>query len=221
MTAPVLDYSQWKLTLPVGKPGRPTEVRCPTTSSFNPWYASDLDSRELLFLAHAGGVTTPNSDYPRSELRELVRHTGKPASWDSRTGLHQLVMTARITDLPEVKPHLVCAQIHDGRDDVLQVRLEEQHLFLESDGRTLTTLEPDYQLGDPFTVHIIASRLGLRVAFHYGGRREWRAMPKMGGHGWYFKAGCYLQSNMEHEDDPGAYGQVAISRLTASHRAAA
>ena len=71
-TSPVLDASDWYLTLPTGSKGKPDTVECrswPTTpvSAFHANSGKD----GIVFTANAGGVTTSGSSYPRTELREM------------------------------------------------------------------------------------------------------------------------------------------------------
>lgn len=224
MTFRPIDFASWKLTLPVGRPGHPTEIMRPT-KSVRPWYVADLNAGELLFRAPANGVTTEGSKYPRSELRELNRSTGKLASWPSQRGVHDLWMAGRITHLTDKHPNLVCAQIHDGDDDVLQVRLEGPRLFLESDGDERGVLDADYPLGEPFRLEVtVAAGLGgIQVSYWPLGWNKpepasKRTVRGLRGSSWFFKAGCYLQSNVKRGEHPGAYGEVAVRSLVVRHR---
>jgi hypothetical protein len=221
----MIDTALWKLTLPVdtSRPGRPDEIINPR-ASIRPWYVIDTDRAELMFRCPANGVRTSGTRYPRTELREMVRNTTRLAGWDSRAGFHQLTMHARIPHVTVEKPDLVCAQVHDGSDDVLQVRLEGRRLFVECDGDDRGTLDPDYPIGSRFRLRIAAAKAGLRVAYwhqDYGVMPYLiRDIPRVTGRGWYFKAGCYLQTNMAKGEPAGAYGEVAVSALTVFHQAA-
>lgn len=219
MTCQPIEFPRWKLTLPVGKPGDPDEIVRPV-ASVKPWYRRVGD--DLILRAHAGGVTTPNSKYPRCELRELVPETLKPASWTNGYGVHTLTMTARVLDLTPVKPHVVVAQIHDGSDDVAMIRLERRHLFVEADGEVVKTLDADYVLGAPFTTELRATADGIQVLYVRHGQTKTRA-AHVGGRfiGAYFKAGCYLQSNVAKGDRPESFAEVAIRSLRVQHWTAA
>jgi hypothetical protein len=37
------------------------------------------------------------------------------------------------------------------------------------------------------------------------------------GSGWYFKVGCYTQSNETKGDKPEAYGEVVVYKLKVTH----
>lgn len=137
------------------------------------------------------------------------------AEWSSARGRHVMTLDQAITATPRVKSHVVAGQIHDAEDDVVMIRLEGRRLFVESDGDDVGVLDPHYRLGTRFTVSIAASRHG--VAIVYNRRRTVRV--DRAGSGWYFKAGCYPQSNPERGDRPSAFGEVVIYALTVRHLA--
>ena len=182
----------------------------------------------MVFRAPVEGVTTENSSYPRTELREMTADGRREAAWSSSTGRHVLTVTQAITATPRAKPHVVAGQIHDAEDDVVMIRLEGRRLFVESDGDDVGLLDGHYRLGTRFSVTITASAPGIRI--RYTPPRAWRAggapktrvvdVPKA-GRGWYFKAGCYPQSSPERGDRAGAYGEVVIYALNVQHAAPA
>jgi hypothetical protein len=221
--ASILDLNDWKLTLPVGKKGRPSEIRQPDLATFHDGRFFDLDpSRSgVIFRANAGGVTTENSGYPRSELREMAAST--EAAWSSRRGTHILTTTQAITATPRRKPHVVAAQIHDANDDVMAIRLEGSRLFVDANGRLAGVLDPQYVLGAKYTVEVSASAAGIRVTYD-GPPQAAGAPPRVvtlqqTGRAWYFKVGCYTQSNTSTGDDAEAYGEVIVYSLAVRHAA--
>jgi poly(beta-D-mannuronate) lyase len=211
----VLDLTNWKLTLPIDTPhaGSPDEIRQPELATFADAAYFHVAGSAVVFTAPIQGATTSGSGYPRSELREMANGGKDNASWSSTSGSHSMTVTEAITHTPVVKPHVVAAQIHDASDDVVMVRLEGKHLFVEHDGTNLGDLDVNYQLGAYFTVRITAT--GGQVTVDYNG------VPKVhyqaAGSGWYFKAGAYTQSNLSKGDAAGAYGEVAIKGLTVTH----
>ena len=83
-------------------------------------------------------------------------------------------MCEAFTKLPAKKPEVVGVQIHDGKDDVMQIRLEGQKLMVQyHDGKSDAVLDPDYKLGTPFDVRIVAA--GGKVDVLYNGAEEGRA----------------------------------------------
>jgi len=209
LPAQVLDLSGWKLTLPTGASGRAAEVRQPQLRSYSDEHFR-LTARGdgVVFRAEVGGATTPHSRVPRSELREM--RGGREASWSSTRGRHTMTLRAAVTAVPPRRPHVVAAQIHDGDDDVLQLRLEGTELSVQwDDGAHRDVLEPHYALGTPFDVTVVVADGRVQVA--YDGR--WHTSIPAAGDGWYFKAGSYVQSTQGR----GEAGEVVVYSLRVVH----
>ena len=216
--AQVLDLRPWKLTLPVGRQGHPLEILQPTLSAAgNSAFFRLTRDRGVRFRAPVGGVTTENSKYPRAELREMTPDGRRKAAWSSTAGRHVMTISQAITATPRAKPHVVAGQIHDAEDDIIMIRLEGRRLFVESDGDDVGLLDPNYRLGTKFTVSIVASPAGIRVTYKTPLRGSSVVDVRKAGHGWYFKAGCYPQSNPDRGDQPSNYGEVVIYALTIRH----
>lgn len=211
----VLDLRDWYLTLPTGRPGDPDTVHQPQLATYSgSEFRLDDTRRGVVFTANAGGATTKGSKYPRSELREM-QGTEK-ASWTNRSGTHTLAVRQAVTVLPPVKPEVVVAQIHDAEDDVLLVRVEGTRLLVEwDDGDSEVVLDPAYRLGTVFDLRIVATEGAVQI-FH--GDTLKAQVPKSGS-GWYFKAGSYLQSNVDRGDAADAVGEVVIHALSVEHQA--
>lgn len=210
-----LDLSIWKLTLPIGPPEMPSEITQPELATYeiDPWFLLVADG--VQFRANAGGVTTSGSSYPRSELREMEPGGTVRASWSTSAGRHEMRIDQSITHLPEVKPHVVAGQIHDASDDVVMIRLEGTHLFVEGGGEDLGTLDADYTLGERFVVRIVAEGGHIRV--DHGDDGTFEVDVERAAIGCYFKAGVYTQSNVSRGDDADAYGEVILHALEVTH----
>src|SRR5690606_21637503 len=116
------DPQLWKVTLPVaGSNGKPLELY--PFREYPPHVVFRNDG--VLFNAPCVAISTENSKYPRSELREMTR-SGGLAAWSNAPGAgeHHMAVDLTITRIPVVKPHLVVGQIHDKDDDVIMIRLE-------------------------------------------------------------------------------------------------
>jgi hypothetical protein len=211
--ADLLDFSNWKLTLPTGEEGSPKELLSAALPDFTNEYFRVNESRDgVVFTAEVGGATTRNSSYPRSELREM--QGDRPAAWSNPGGTHTLSTRQAILVTPKAKPEVVAAQIHDGDDDVLQIRLEGQVLTVQSDdGQSETVLDPAYRLGTPYDLRIVAE--DGRIDVFYNGEKK--AELTKSGTGWYFKVGAYVQSSTEKGDEPGTPGAVAVYSLEVTH----
>ena len=218
--ADVLDLKNWYLTLPTGEKGDPDTVHQPELSTYSGRDFRPNDAKDgVVFVANAGGATTENSDYPRSELREMIG--SEKASWSNTAGTHTLSVRQAVTALPPAKPEVTTAQIHDASSDALAIRLEATNLIAQYDdgkhdgGKTDITLDPAYQLGTPYDLRIVAAN--SRIEVFYNGTKK-ADIPKSGSE-WYFKSGSYLQSNPTKGDAPDATGEVVLFSLQVTHSA--
>ena len=108
------DLSVWELQLPIGSPGSPTTIPPSQLEGddgySNPAYFwTDKNDGSMTFWDPESGVTTPNSNYPRSELREM-NPDGSAADW-SLSGTHTLSATLRIVS---VTKSVCVGQVHLG-----------------------------------------------------------------------------------------------------------
>jgi Alginate lyase len=209
----LLDLENWFLTLPIGFDGDPDSIDQPELLDYrSEWFDLTPDGSGVVFRAPAGGVTTKNSRYPRSELREM--NGEEKAAWSNLEGTHTLESRQAITRVPPVKPEVSATQIHDGDDDVLQIRLEGSVLAAQyADGKEQIVMDGDYQLGTPYDLRIVAAD-GLITVFYDGERA---AVIERSGSSWYWKVGAYTQSNPERGDDPDAVGEVVVYSLSIEH----
>ncbi len=211
----VLDLHNWYLTLPTGADHKPDTVLQPALSTYSsPFFQLDAAGDGVVLTSDAGGVTTENSTYPRSELREM--NGDKRARWSNRNGVHTLEVRQSVTTLPPVKPEVVTAQIHDAKDDVIEVRVEGNRLLASyDDGKGEFVIDPDYVLGTPYDLAIVAAAARIEV-FYNGADAGGAALT---GDDWYFKTGSYLQSNVSRGDAADAVGQVVLYALSVTHTA--
>jgi hypothetical protein len=211
--ADLLDLTNWRLALPTGKDDA-DQIDQPELATFQDadYFHLNKAKTGVVFRANAGGATTDGSDYPRSELREMTDGGKKEAAWSNASGDHIMTITEAITAVPPRKPQVVAGQIHDAEDDVVMIRLEKSRLFVEADGDEVGVLNPAYSLGTKFTVKIRATPDGIRIT--YNGTKS-VTYDKVGG-GYYFKAGCYTQSNTD-DDAADAAGEVVIYDLKVEH----
>ena len=107
------DLSLWELQEPVGSPGAPTTISPSQLQGPNgyqdKYFFTDPTDGSMTFWDPENGVTTKNSNYPRSELREMTA-AGAAANW-AITGTHTLSATLKATLIPD---HVAVGQIHLG-----------------------------------------------------------------------------------------------------------
>lgn len=215
----LFNLKNWKLTLPVGSSGKPTEIKQPTLNTYRlePWFIPGIDA--LRFRASVTGVTTGGSKYPRSELREMTANGTVNASWSSSSGTHTLFLDEAITYVPKTKQHVVAGQIHDASDDVIVIRLEYPNLYVNADGKNVYTLEEGYTLGKRFTVRFVVKAGKTEV--YYNNNTEPVYILSKNYSGAYFKAGAYTQSNCTKESsefcNADNFGEVVIYKADISH----
>lgn len=213
----LLNLMNWKLTLPINTDhsGNPDEIKWPELETFTspPFFQLNSQKNGIVFQAPVGGTTTAHSNYPRSELREMSDGGAQEASWSSTSGSHTMLIREAVTHLPDAKPEVVAGQIHDVSSDILMVRLERQNLFIQSDGQNISTLDPSYVLGTPFTIELRVGDGHIKVFYNGKQKIDYRKS----GDGYYFKAGCYTQSNASKGDSADAYGEVVIYDLKVTH----
>lgn len=211
-----LDLSNWKITLPLDGDSNETadEVKQPSLRTFSspPYFVIAADGG-VAFRAYADGATTTNSGYPRSELREMTGDGQKKASWSNTHGSHSMTITQAITHLPGEKPEVVAGQIHDASDDIVMIRLEGTRLFVEAEGKNIGDLDTNYALGKKFTVKIIAENSKINIFYN----DALKVVYTKSGVGYYFKAGCYTQTNTDKGDPASSYGEVVIYALNVTH----
>lgn len=209
----LLDLRNWYLTLPTGSAGRPDTVEQPALDRYSSaFFQVDAQRDGVVFTANAGGVTTKNSSYPRSELREM--NGNEKASWSNTTGTHTLAVRQAVTELPKAKPELVTAQIHDAESDVMEVRLEGKRLIAQyADGKKEFVVDQDYTLGTPYDLRLVATDGRIDVVYN----DKPAGSIAQSGSGWYFKTGNYLQSSTEKGDAAEAVGRVVLYQVSVTH----
>jgi hypothetical protein len=210
----IIGARNWYLTLPTGAEGHPDTVEPSELESYDSEHFRLNESRDgVVFTANAGGATTENSKYPRSELREM--NGGEKASWDGRSGTHVMELDQAITKTPSTKPDVIAGQIHGGDDDVMQIHLSGSELTVKyADGKKDVVLDSSYKLGERFRVKIESSDGQVKV-WHNG---ELKADLPIYGAESYFKAGAYVNSNTDKGASSSDVGQVVIYGLKISHR---
>jgi pectate lyase len=146
-----------------------------------------------------GGTTSANTQYPRVEYRELqaggAGDSSTPkAAWNGNTGVHYMKGRTRVLKMPPNKPQLVIAQVHDADDDTAMIRLSSK-----------TNVE--FKLGDTVVTsraHVMGTWYDWMIRVEngdiswYWGDLSTPVATRVDGHtgsGYYFKFGCYAQSN--------------------------
>jgi len=219
---PPVDLKFWGLTLPIKREDRSDAKIINFPEDFDDLeYFKRTPTGSILFICPAGGATTKNSKYPRSELREYDQDDGTKADWSAFDEINELTCTLAIHEIPLVKPEVTVCQIHDGNSDVMQLNLKKSRLYVRGSVGSKTkdygTLDDKYDLGTKFRVKIVC--MGGRIKVYYNNYTTPKLNFKYVGDDYnYFKVGCYMQSNTSKGEDPDTLAKVELYALDVKHR---
>jgi hypothetical protein len=217
------NLSVWELQEPVGSPGSPTTIPSSRLQGANgfqdSYFYTDTRDGAMTFWAPEKGVTTPNSNYARSELREM-NSNGSAADW-SLAGSHKLGATLRVVS---VTSNVCVGQIHLGSGGSSTKPLIELYYHSNGDIVAGTENSPDggqtthtvghVSIGKTWTYTIAVSG-GHTIDLTVNGSTTHYAIPSsFNAYKQYFKAGSYNQSSSSSTTN-GA--RVAFYGLTVSH----
>jgi len=222
------DLSHWKLTLPVSASGtaegKATEISAAqlTAGYTNADYFHTGTDGTMVFWCPVNGATTEGSEYPRSELRELIDPADDNVCW-AAPGTHILDARCRVSEVPSSKK-VIIGQIHgySGKANPL-VKLQffkgrVEALVKESPrkGKDLKLTFPQVGLDKDFDYQIELQDGLLSVTVNGTTQtvNVFEKDPQWASQTLYFKVGAYTQDN----EGPASEGaRVAISRLKVSH----
>jgi len=203
------DLSIWQLQEPVGSPGAPRTISSASLKGAagyqDAYFYTDPADGSMTFWCPEAGVTTPNSNYARSELREMNAN-GSAANWNI-AGTHTMSATLKVVKVPK---NVCVGQIHIG--SALQAGLPAStkpllELYYRSNGDIVLGIENSPAGGQ--TAHPITN-VPLNTKFSYtirltgsgvitltinGASRTFTMPASFNGYGEYFKAGAYNQSS--------------------------
>lgn len=217
------DLSVWELQEPVGSPGSPTTIsssRLQGAGGYqDAYFFTDGSDGAMTFWAPEKGVTTPNSNYARSELREM-NADGSAADWPL-AGTHRMNATLRVVS---VTSNVCVGQIHLGSGGTSTKPLIE--LYYHANGDIVAGVENSPDGGQ--TTHTVG-HAGVGTTWNYtigvsggdtidltvNGSTTYYAIPSsFNPYRQYFKAGSYNQSSSDSTTN-GA--RVAFYALTVAH----
>jgi alginate lyase len=217
------NLSIWQLQLPTGSPGKPDTIQPAqlkgATGYSNPAYFwTDKTDGSMTFWAPEKGVTTPNSNYARSELREMNAN-GSAADWPL-SGNHTLSAQLRI---PSVTKNVAVGQVHLGSGGSSTKPLLELYYRPNGDIYLGTENSPDggqtlHKVGNvalgvkwTYVINVSGNKINLTVN---GTKTSYSIPSSFNPYKQYFKAGSYNQSS---SDSTANGAKVKFYTLTVSH----
>jgi hypothetical protein len=211
-----IDLNIWKLTLPtpIGVKKSPDEITLPALLSYQSEYFKKTAS-EIQFFAPVNGCHTPNSKYPRSELREMLN--GKNASWDLAKGKHVMEYVFSVLQLPEKKSEIVVGQIHGVEDDVFEILVSPKGLTIAHNNLIygellMTVFDKKFRVLISCEKGVISIEMGLANEVPIV-RTDIKKPAETKG--LYFKVGCYTQAN---EVNGSGAGKCSVYAVKVSHQ---
>jgi hypothetical protein len=210
----------WHLTLPNGPSNSATEIDPPELDTYADAYfeLADTGDRVRMVDLFGGSRTSTGTAFARTELRQEYAGTGAlgNADWPCKTSVHRMHVKQRIALTPLRKPEMSIGQIHDGSNDLLEVRYigpEDADGIGTGDGKTDTgkieahfnndtafkVLDSAYTVGDVMTLDVSTDGAGSMTVQYANltsgtARAESAAFYGSVSGGCYFKAGNYHQA---------------------------
>jgi hypothetical protein len=217
------DLSIWQLQLPTGSPGSP-DTKSPSqlkgANGFtNGSFFTDKTDGSMTFWAPEKGVTTANSNFARSELREMTS-SGKAADW-KLAGTNKLSATIRAT---LVTKSVCVGQVHIGSGSPTSTK-PLMELYYHANGDIVVGLEKspkgqqtshtlgNVPIGTKWSYVITITSTQTKVTIN-GKTTSYTTPTSFKPYGEYFKAGSYNQSS-SNSTTKGA--KVKFYALSVSH----
>lgn len=206
---------RWHLTLPTSteKKAFPADqVDQPQLASYaSEFFKLNDDKTAVVFTTIVGGATTSaGTAFARTELRERDVQ-GEKAAWNCASDVRSMSVRQRILKTPRHKPEMSVGQIHDAKNDNLEVfyRGPEKNVNGSTDVGTMVAkfngeaaskapvLDDSYRVGDMMQV-TVSTKAGVMTVDYRNersGKTASASRPFEGViGGCFFKAGNYPQA---------------------------
>lgn len=214
----ILNLTNWELEVPVIAKGadHPEQVRWPQLQTYSNHTFFHLNSARngVVFWVNVGGAIIPNSQFARTELRQMTDNGSQKVWWSNTHGTHTMTIREAIVHLPKVHPALAVAQLHAKTHYFVIVLLDGTRLWVKTYKEPGRVLTENYRLGTVFTIKLVTA--GGRVLVYYNGALKVEIAQTCNT--CYFKAGAYLQDNLRYGDKPSAFGKVVMYSIEVSYR---
>jgi Alginate lyase len=213
--SPILNLSDWYLTLPIGS-GAASMIMQPQLSSYSSQYFFTNGAKDgVVFHAPVQGTTTSGSTHTRSELRETAPNGSLPWGWSAGGGTHIMAASEAITHLPGGNGTLGFAQIHGPGStwylilDAVGTGNGTAKLVVKDNTGNATgaIIDAGYKIGTRFGLTV--SAINGVVGIDYNGVRKVTTHSTQANS--YFKIGAYNQS-------AGDFGEAVLYGVSVTNR---
>ncbi len=200
----------------------PHRSGCTTEGYTNATYFHRDENGALVFWCPVSGATTKGSDYPRTELREVIDPADDNVTWPA-DGTHVLNVRCRVVEVPSSQK-VIIGQIHSysGQARPL-VKLQFSKGRIEALVKVSPTQSQDRKLVFPdvglnsdldYQIKLQDGLLSVTVNGMTQTENIFQNDADWSKQTFYFKAGAYCQDN----EGPASEGaRVSFSRLSVSH----
>ena len=190
---PLIDYSIWQLQLPIGN-GSPMTVGPKELPTFSNAYFYKAEDGGQIFMDPATGVTTANSQHPRTEFREMLPG-GSAAAWMA-SGTNTMTVKGKVL----MGSSVTVAQVFNGGGSITLAELQYSSggftlFYEEARGQGGSTgLGNAVPLNTPYTFTMSLTKNVLTVSIN--GKQVYSHTPSGGtlSSRFYFKVGNYDQT---------------------------
>lgn len=223
-----IDVSRWKLTLPIDAAGTvdgkasevlPAEL---TAGYQHPDYFVAAGDGSLTFWCPVDGATTEGTEYPRTELREMLDPRNPRVNW-SPVGTHAMSARCQVRDVPSSQK-VIIGQIHSysGKARPL-IKLQFYKGRIEALVKVSPTRGEDRKLVFPevglnadidYEIRLQDGQLDVTVNDTTQTEQIFENDPEWANQTFYFKAGAYPQDN---EGPPTEGARIVFTQLTVVH----
>jgi hypothetical protein len=207
------NLGSYNLQLPVLSNGSVKQVSgSQLEGGYSDAYFYSGSSGQMVFWAPVTGGTTPNSKYPRSELRQV-----SPSDW-SLSGTHTLTATCKVTKVPS-NGRVIIGQIHGNASGSEVCKLLWNSGAVEFRYKTDARVEQgfnlgNYNVGTTLNYTIRCSNKAITVTVNGRSATRTYSNSMWQSDRYYFKAGSYVQDNTGTSSE-GA--RVEFTALSTSH----
>jgi hypothetical protein len=203
----------WMLTLPIGKIENPRDVKYPEIVNYTNSNFRTVNGT-IVLRTPVKGVSTENSKFPRTELREMADLKTR-AFWNTSYGRHIVHFTTSVTRLPKTVPRVVIGQLYCEDDDLVQIRSLIRNKTTIIDvvyNKVVHVLDAKYKLGKTFSISMFVENNIVSVMYNTNASAVINLPNSFKD--CYFKVGNYPQY---HNATSSEISEVRLSRLNVTH----